>query len=346
MPPAKYPPGTEVNGRYLLGEKLGSDGQVHKAYDRHLDTEVAFKLLEPVAGEAISWDEAQRLEELQSRFLIHVINADVVTSSDIRYIVTPLVSGGDLETAARNTGLPVQTAVRYTQQICSGIDRIHAAGMIHRDIKPANVLCDGDTILVSDLQMCVLLDPSGRAPRDGSFCTLATEAAPETGYCSLKTDLYSLAATAYYLFAGKYPVDHELPLTEQRDKIAAGDTRELRSVAPHISQAIGTVIRKGLNADPASRYRSAESFANALTQAAARGRNWTRVVHSGHVFCAEGSSVPGRGAVAICSEVVGTEVEIRTRTLATKRRVAGVADIKVQQRVLVRKLQQLVKELG
>lgn len=66
---------------------------------------VAFKMLDPIAGVAVTWDEAQRLEQLRSRFLIRVINADMVGTSDIRFITTPLVSGGDLESAARNTGL-------------------------------------------------------------------------------------------------------------------------------------------------------------------------------------------------------------------------------------------------
>jgi serine/threonine-protein kinase len=346
MPAAQYPPGTIVNDRYVLDQKLGSDGQVYEAYDRHLDTRVALKLLNPTSpGVAVPWDEAQRLERLRSRFLVDVINADVIGTSDLRFIVTPLLRGGDLESAARNTGLSIQEAVRYTREICSGIDRIHAAGMIHGDIKPANVLRDEDSVLVSDLQFCRIVDPAGRAERIGSFCTLAPEAAPDDGYCSLKSDVYSLAATAFYLLAGKYPVDHELPKSEQRDKIAVGDLRELRLLAPHVSQAIGTVVRRALNFDPAKRFESAESFANALTQAAVKGRDWKRVVHQGHIYCVEGPSIAGRIAVVACAESNGTEVEVRTRSLSTGRRMPGVEDFSVPGGKLVRDLQRLVKRL-
>jgi hypothetical protein len=144
-----YPPGTTINGRYELGVKLGSDGSVYQAHDRHLDTTAALKILHPIGGTAQSWDEAKRLEHLRSRFLVDVINADVITSSDLRFIVTPLLTGGDLENAAKGVGLCVRDAVRFSQQISTGVARIHAAGMVHRDIKPANVLLQGDEALVS-----------------------------------------------------------------------------------------------------------------------------------------------------------------------------------------------------
>lgn len=225
-----YPPGTTINDRYELRQKLGSDGHVYEAFDRTLQRLVALKLLHPEKpGQAQAWDEAQRLEHLRSRFLIDVLNADVIVQSDIRYIATPLVTGGDLEAAARPHGLCVRDAVRYAQQLASGIDRIHAAGMVHRDIKPANVLRTGDNIFVSDLQFCEILAADGRADRNGSWCTLAPETAADQGYCSVKSDVYSLGATAFYLLSGEYPVDHRLTRQEQKHRIERGDIREIRS---------------------------------------------------------------------------------------------------------------------
>ena len=346
MATSPLPPGTTVNNRYELTRKLGSDGDVYEAHDRHLDRQVAIKLLHPTAQGAQPWDEAQRLEHLRSRFLVEVINADVVGTSDLRYIVTPLLSNGDLESAARHTGLSVHEAVRYTQQVCTGVDRIHAAGMIHRDIKPANVLLGDDGVFVTDLQFCVILDGDGRAERDGSFCTLAPEAAADDGFCSLRTDIYSLGATAFYLLGGKYPVDHELSRSEQRDRIVAGKIRELRSIAPHVSQAVGTVVRKALNFDPSARFESAEAFANALAHAGSRGRDWKRVAHPGHIYCVEGESVAGRTGVAICTEDDGSNIKLSARSILSGRRLAGFAHESVRQRDLVKRLQQVVRSLS
>jgi eukaryotic-like serine/threonine-protein kinase len=276
-----------------------------------------------------------------------VINADVVGTSDIRYIVTPLLTAGDLESAAASTGLSVHDSVRYMEHICGGIDRIHAAGMLHRDVKPGNALLGEDCAFVSDLEMCAILDADGKTPREGSWCTVAPEAATDLGgYCSIRSDVYSVGATAFYLMSGEYPVDHTLPRGEQRDRIVRGDVRELRVVAPHISQAIGTVIRRALSLDPSNRFDAVQSFGNALSQAARGSRDWRRVVHGGHVHCVECPASDHRSAAAICSESAGNDVRVRAVTLPSRRRVAGIPDLVVKRRDLPRRLQRLVRDVS
>ena len=87
--------------------KLGSTGSVYEVHDRNLDINGALKFLKPGDGAGIGgpWDEARRLEQLESRFLLSVRNADVVESLDVRFIVTPVVALGDLEAAAADAGL-------------------------------------------------------------------------------------------------------------------------------------------------------------------------------------------------------------------------------------------------
>lgn len=343
--PPVYPAGTTINDRYELHRKLGSDGAVYEAHDRHLDKMVALKLLHPkIPGVAQPWAEAQRLEQLKSVFLLDVINADVVTSSDIRYIVTPLLDGGDLERNAAPLGLSVHEAVRYLQQIAAGIGRIHAAGMVHRDVKPANALIAGDRVIVSDLEFCELLDGDGRADRNGSFCTAAPETADSNGFCSVASDIYSLGATVFYLMSGEYPVDHRLPKAEQQSKIVAGEIRDIRSIAPHISQSVGTVVRRALNLDPAKRFATAEEFGNALVRAARGSRNWRKIDHQAHVYCASGEAHDGRAAVDICAIPAGKNFLIAIRTSSSGRRVKGILDMNVARSQIAKAIQRLVKD--
>ena len=319
------PPGTTVNDRYVLDGKLGSDGNVYKAFDRHLNRTVAFKLLLPDEDEPQSWDEARRLEQLRSNFIVPVLDADVVLTSDIRYITTDLLPDGDLEADARPQGLPVALAVRFGHQIAAGIDSIHAEGMIHRDIKPANALRRGDNVLVSDVAKCSLLDSHGEAPRDGSWCTLAPEAAPDDGVCSVATDVYSLAATVFYLLSGEYPVSHRQEESRQQALIYSGALRDISDLAPHVPRAIATVVRRGLSVDPSARYPSANAFGNALVTAMGKRRDWRRVSHDGHVYCAESPASGSRKAVGVCAENTPPgKIRIRAYHLGSRRALAGI----------------------
>lgn len=322
---APAPPGTTVNDRYVLNNKLGSDGDVYEAFDKHIGRTVALKVLHPDGDNPQSWDEAKRLEQLHSNFIVPVLDADVVRNSDLRYITTDLLPGGDLEADARPHGLAVALAVRFGHQIAAGIDTIHREGMIHRDIKPANALRNGDNVLVSDVAKCILLDAEGYAPRDGSWCTLAPETAPDDGACSIRTDIYSLAATVFYLLSGEYPVDHRLPLIQQQARIAGGHLRDISVLAPHVPRAIAMVVRRGMSVDSRARFPSANAFGNALVTAMGRRRDWQRVVHPGHDYCAESPAADGQKAIGVCVErTTSGQIKMRAFHLGSGRAVAGI----------------------
>ncbi|MFJ2367862.1 serine/threonine-protein kinase [Microbacterium sp. NPDC087665] len=317
------PEGTTVNDRYVLARKLGSDGEVYQAHDRHLDQTVALKILRPDAGAPQSWDEAKRLEQLRSRYIVPIINADVIGNSDLRYIVTQLLPDGDLESEAAPHGLPSSLAARYGQHIATGLDAVHAMGMLHRDVKPANALLEGDIAVVSDVEFCVVPNVDGFAPRTGSWCTLAPEVAAFDGACTVYSDVYSLAATVYYLLSGEYPVDHRIDRAEQQRRIAGGELRPLSELAPHVPRALAAVVKRGLSFEPQHRHESAEAFGNALATAAGGKRSWRRVAHPGHQFCAEGQALGQRAAVGVCSEPSATgTVLVRAFHLASGRRIA------------------------
>jgi len=318
-------PGTTINDRYVLNAKLGTDGEVYEAHDRHLNRTVALKLLPPGGGSQ-PWDEARRLEQLRSTFIVPVLNADIDRDSDIRFIATDLIPDGDLEADARPHGLSLASAVRFSREIAAGIDTIHRWGMIHRDIKPANALRRGDSVLVSDVAKCILLDRDGKAPRDGSWCTLAPEAAPDDGYCSLASDVYSLAATTFYLLSGEYPVDHRLDPRLQQQRLSSGTLRDIAGLAPHVPRAIVTVVRRGLSVDPGARHPTPTIYGNALATALGDRRDWRRVAHQGHAFCAESPASKQRKAIGVCAENSSPgKIEMRAFHLVSGRAITGVA---------------------
>lgn len=342
-------PRTTINDRYEVVGFLGSGagGSVYEAHDRHLNALVAIKLLNP-GGERTAgpWREAQLLEQLKSRFLLDVLNADVIIDSDIRFIVTPVMDGGDLEGIAEPYGLRPSQAAHLTQQIASGLDRIHRAGMVHRDVKPGNVLVGGDEAVLGDLGFCHNLGDDGTAPPNGTFCTVAPEVLGEKGKCSPSTDVYSLAATAFFLLSGEYPVDHRISKQSQQDQILAGSIRELRTLAPHVSRAVGAVVRKSLNPEPTMRHLSATEFGNSLVHAVHGSRDWYRVTHVGHLHCLWGAGQGSKQEVGVCSTQIDKHsIEVSARMVTSGRRVPNKPDIRVRPGELTTTLQQLTASL-
>jgi serine/threonine-protein kinase len=295
--------GNLICARYRIMSKLGdgSNGDVYRAHDEHLDKEVAIKLIEPQPGEAATWDEARALEQLRSRYLLPVFNADVVAGSDIRYITAPVMAGGDLEKAASPHGVDSVKAVDWTQQAAYGLERIHAEGMLHRDVKPGNIYLDDSRVLLGDFGMVVRVDARGNAPRQGTIATVAPEVL-RGGECSVASDVYSLAATSYYLVTGQYPSGpRSLDLKPRSDRVLAGKFDKLRDVAPHVSQSLAQIIERSMSVDPAQRAASAQEFASQLADCRQHRRAWLRVAsHAGHDLCFEGSATKSAKALTLC----------------------------------------------
>lgn len=326
--------GKLISNRYRVIEELGTgtNGEVYRVRDEHLNKEVAIKLLEPKAHQPATWDEAQALEELTSQYLLPVFNADIVVGSDIRYITTPLMAGGDLEKVASPFGIDPATAVRWAQQAAYGLERIHAEGMLHRDVKPGNIYLDGvGDVLLGDLGMVVRMDSSGLAPADGTLATVAPEALQKK-VCSVATDVYSLAATVFYLLSGQYPSgSRHLTRAQRSDRILTGKFDKLRDVAPYVSQSLGRVVERSLDADPLKRADGAREFGNELASCSHHRRAWRRIpTHPGHDLCFEGGAVQSARPVILCVSPeprgrVSIEVTLDTGTRLRRHEKQGIA---------------------
>jgi serine/threonine protein kinase len=299
-----YPAGGRINDRYTVTRDLGkgSDGQVYLVFDQYLHKEVALKILAPRPGQAATWDEAQMLEQLKSEFLLPVFNADILHPSDLRYLATAYMAGGDLHTKAAPCGVGTDQAIRWAIEIAHGLERVHADGLVHRDIKPANVfLGDNGKALLGDLGKAHRLDSSGSAPPDGTPATVAPEVLSRHA-CGVASDIYSLGATICYLLTGKFPVDTRGDTARVLARVKAGEKRSVRDLGPQISQSLGQVLEKCLAVDPVVRPSSALEVANRLASVGVHGRVWRLVpTHDGHLMCMAGGPKRTAKAVTVCA---------------------------------------------
>ena len=55
-------------------------------------------------------------------------------------LVMEIVEGEPLSAVIPKDGLPIETVIRYGEQLADALAHAHAHGIIHRDLKPSNII--------------------------------------------------------------------------------------------------------------------------------------------------------------------------------------------------------------
>jgi serine/threonine protein kinase len=175
------------------------------------------------------------------------------------YIVMELMPGRTLEDLVRECGpLPVEEAVPKILDVIDGLQEAHHFGVIHRDVKPSNCLLESDgRVKVGDFGLAKALAANVRLTRTGSFLGTPLYASPEqvkSEPLTPQTDVYSAAATFYFLLAGKAPFECGNPAATLA-RIASEDVPSLRGTRPDIPEALDRVVLRGLERKRERRYK-------------------------------------------------------------------------------------------
>jgi serine/threonine-protein kinase len=188
--------------------------------------------------------------------------------------------------------LPVGLACDYIKQAANGLQAAHVLGMVHRDIKPSNLLVqrrglhEGSPglIKINDFGLARLHSPevSADAPNHagtilvkqntvmGTPDYLSPEQARDLHKADIRSDLYSLGCTFYYLLTGRVVFPGGTPLEKliRHSAEMPAPITELRSDVP--PPVIDIVLRL-LCKHPVDRYQTPAELAAALEPYAVSG---------------------------------------------------------------------------
>ena len=275
-----------ISDDYAICGKVGDGGMgvVYLARDKRLGRYVAIKrlnekaLADPVLRQRFL-QEARAVAALNHAYIVHIyaLGEDALGPYIIMEYVsgptqTEVVSEGSQETLPpknmtleqfinRNGPMTADEAVAMILKIARTIVYAHSCGVIHRDLKPANILLDP-----SEEPKLVDFGLARIAPREGRTAmaelTVPGEKLISLGYSApeleqdastsdVRADIYSLGAILYFLLTGRNPRYY-------REQDVPAFLRE--------------VLRRSLETVREQRYRTAQDFVRALTDAASHGR--------------------------------------------------------------------------
>jgi eukaryotic-like serine/threonine-protein kinase len=267
-----------LSGRYEIGDRLGSGGMssVHKATDLILERTVAVKIL----AEHLSDDERFvarfRREALAVAKLIHpniVQVYDTGIDDGRHYIVMEYVEGrSGAQILQRQGPLGAETTAEVGAQACAGLDYAHRRGIIHRDVKPGNLMVVGGpvgggemTVKLTDFGIARAVEQT-RITQVGSVVGTAAYLSPEQvrgEEATPATDVYALGVVLYQFLTGRLPYEGstlaELAVRQQNERPLPPSTYN-----DEVPEAIGAVVLRALEGDPARRYAGAGELAGGL----------------------------------------------------------------------------------
>lgn len=270
-----------LQNRYRIIRQLGQGGMgtVYEARALRLNATVALKETH-FTEERLRKQferEAQLLAGLRHPALPRVI--DHFDDGDGLFLVMDFVSGSDLfeRLEARGQSFPPEQVVGWMDQLLDALDYLHAQDppIIHRDIKPQN-------LKLSDEGKIILLD-FGLAKGSSAQQTHVTTSGSIFGYTpnyapleqirgtgtDARSDLYSLAATAYHLMTGVVPPDVLMRLSATTEG-QPDPLRPAHEVNSLVAPALASVLTQAMGVGRHRRFESAAAMRTAMRGACAQ----------------------------------------------------------------------------
>ena len=269
--PSELQAGTLLADRFELVAFVGHGGIGHvwRALDRQLDDElVACKILKENL-----FHDRRAVADLKREVLVtrklrhpHIVSVHNFWDSErARFVTMEFIEGKSLADAIAERSEPYRPSetLAWLRQLADALDYAHARNVLHRDIKPANILLanDGDAHLADFGIACLTRDIETRVSGAMTVGTLMFMSPEQLMGETLdaRSDVYSLASTAYELVNGLPPFHRGSIVTQIQMKPV--------DPIPHVSSRLNAVFEKALAKNREDRHSSCGEFYTAYEEA-------------------------------------------------------------------------------
>ena len=277
--------GQTLRGTYRILSALdqGGMGLVFEAEHTRLRRRVAVKVLarhltSDTQALARFNREAEIISQLEHPHIVQILDFDTTEQGE-PYIVMELLKGESLSDRLEREGcLSIEDSARIALQVASGLFAAHQASIVHRDLKPANIFLStmpgqGGGRVVKLLDFGISKRVGVGRSLTGEFDVLGTpdymapeQALGKTASVDHRGDQYALAVIAFEMLSGQTPFSGS-DLMDVLQKVVSVSAPPIERFAPHVSPLVGTVLKRGLEKDPAARYPTVLDFALAFSAA-------------------------------------------------------------------------------
>lgn len=266
-----YQPGDILDDRYEIQGTLGHGGMAHvfRARDRHLDRDVALKVLRPHLTETDSERFRREIRTLARLSHPGIVNIFDLGSGNNVYFVMELITGGPITELGPFEGdtESMTGLLDALIMVADALAYVHRLGIVHRDLTPRNILMTGNRLpKVMDFGLVQLTETSQQLTRTGFTLGTPQYMAPEQARGDLTghaTDLYAFGAVMYHILTGVAPFEAENDQAVLYQHVY-DEPRNVLELNPLVPDELAALVNALLSKDPASRPASGELVSDSL----------------------------------------------------------------------------------
>ncbi len=258
----------------------GAMGITYKAFDTSLRITVALKVINAAyLNSEIARQrfvrEARSAAKLRHRHVASVFHLG--TEGDTWFYAMEFIDGETVEALIKRQGpLAPLMALTITGQVARALNAASQHSLVHRDIKPANLMLvpEDDEVVAKVIDFglaktSVISEGEDMATLSmGGFVGTPHFASPEQleeQEIDVRSDIYSLGVTLWYMLAGQAPFAGSMAQVMSQHLSKPPPFEKMHDLPP----AVTVLLRKMLEKDPADRFQTPAELRKAVEDALA-----------------------------------------------------------------------------